>query len=118
VYFSLCVGDDSEDSDYVEQESTALELYVTQDVQQMALQSDSQSTIPTLNPTILNTLSSVFADARARMSTNVPLTATPSAATTTNNTRLLCSSPLHESSNSLPERYMAVYKDCIRHINI
>jgi hypothetical protein len=114
----LFAGDDSEDSDDVEQEPTALDFYVTQDIPQMPLRSDSQSTIPTLNSTILDTLSTVFADARARMSTNVHLTATPSAATTTNNTQLLCSSPLHISSNSLRGRYLAVYNNCYRPITV
>lgn len=98
-------GDDSEESD-IELEPSALDFYVPQNVQEISLQFDSQSTITTLNTTMLDTLSNVFSDARARMSKNVHLTA-PSAATTTDNTHFLCSPPLHETPDNLPDRYIA-----------
>lgn len=91
------VGDDSEESNN-ELEPSALDFYAPQNVQ-----FDDQSTITTLNSTMLDTLSTVFSDARARMSKN----ATPSAATTTDTTYFVCSPPIHESPDNLPHRYIA-----------
>lgn len=107
-------GDDSEESD-IELEPSALDFYVPQNVQEISLQFDDQSTITTLNSTMLDTLSNVFSDARARMSKNVHLTATPSAATTTDNTHFLCSPSLHESPDNLPDRYIAANENIFCH---
>lgn len=101
----LSAGNDSEESD-IELTPSALDFDIPKDVQQPPFQSDHQNTTPSFNPTILDTLSSVFADARARMTTILPLTATPSGATTSNNTQI-SDSP---SIDDLSYRYIRMYE--------